>query len=73
MTELNEFMTVLDARLERKEPHPVGLVARKVRKAGSPSKTLPPVNAPVWCINPTYKDGECMHSHSICFTHTHVL
>ena len=50
--ELNEFMMLVDARLARMEPHPVGLVA-KVRKAGSPSKTPPPVNAPVWCVNPT--------------------
>ena len=58
--ELNEFMALLDLRLAQKEPHPVGLVAKKVRKVGSPSKSSPPINAPVWSIDPKYINGECM-------------
>ena len=58
--ELNDFMALLDARLAQKESHPVGLVAKKVRKVGSPSKSPPPTNAPVWSIDPKYNNGECM-------------
>ena len=61
--ELNDFMALLDVRLTQKEPHPVGLVAKKVRKVGLPSKSPPPINAPAWSIDPKYNNGECMITH----------
>ena len=68
-------MAALDGRLARKESHPVGLVAKKVRKIGSPSQSLPPANAPSWAVNPEYnkgktyytsqrENGEIFHCHS---------
>ena len=64
--ELNDFMAMLDARLAQKGSHPVGLVAKKVRKVGSPYKSRPPVNAPVWSINPEYSNGECIIIQFLC-------
>ena len=60
---LNEFMALLEERLAQKEPHPVGLVAKKVRKIGSPSKSLPPVNAPVWAVDSHFDIGKFMYSY----------
>ena len=51
-------MAVLDERLARKESHPVGLVAKKVRKVGSPSLSLPPPYAPAWSVDPEYNQSE---------------
>ncbi len=42
-------MEVLDGRLSKK-PQPACLVARKVRKIGTPSNCAPPENAPVWAL-----------------------
>lgn len=50
-------MVVLDERSARKESHPVGLVAKKVRKMGPPSKSTPPKNAPSWAVDPEYMKG----------------
>jgi hypothetical protein len=52
--ELDDFMALLDERLTRRNDSPIGLVAKKVRKIGLPSETLPPTNAPVWAI-----DADC--------------
>lgn len=47
---LNEFMALLDSRLSakhKKHPHPItSLVAKKVRKEGDLSESLPPTDAP---------------------------
>ena len=54
-------MAVLDERLARSNDAPIGLVAKKVRKNGSPSKSLPPANAPPWSVDLEYFDkGEDM-------------
>ena len=37
------FMKVLDSRLSKKHPQPTGLVAKKIRKEGEPSTSLPPI------------------------------
>ena len=47
---LNNFMEVLDTRLAKKNPQSPGIVAKKVRKAGEPSNSLPPTDAPSWAI-----------------------
>lgn len=47
-------MKVLDARLLKKQPQPAGLVAKKIRKEGEPSKSAPPPNAPAWAIRGLY-------------------
>ena len=70
---LNEFMALLEERLGQKDPHPVGLVAKKVRKIGSPSKSLPPINAPVWAVDPHFGTGEYMYMYSCRFSLTHAL
>ena len=44
-------MALLDERLTRRNDSPIGLVAKKVRKIGSPSESLPPTNAPVWAVD----------------------
>ena len=51
------------ALLEERLAHPVGLVAKKVRKIGSPSKSLPPVNAPVWAVDSHFDIGKFMYSY----------
>lgn len=50
-------MVILDERLSKKETHPVGIVAKKVRKNGPPSRSSPPQNAPTWAVNPDYNQG----------------
>ena len=55
-------MEVLDARLSKRKPQPVGMVAKKVRQIGVPSKSHPPLNAPDWAVSPSksspyYYDG----------------
>ena len=51
-------MNVLDLRLVKKQPQPSGLVAKKVRKIGTPSDSLPPYDAPSWALD---KDT-CMYA-----------
>ena len=52
--ELDEFMQVLDERLQMKQQHQtVGLVAKKFRTVGQPSDSLPPPGAPTWAIRKT--------------------
>ena len=54
-------MAVLDQQLARSNDAPIGLVAKKVRKNGSPSKSLPPANAPPWQVDHEYFDeGEAV-------------
>ena len=55
--ELDEFMAVLDQRLSAKKLQPAfGLVAKKVRRVGHPSKTVPPVGAPSWAVRANWQD-----------------
>lgn len=51
-------MATLDERVAKKESHPVGLVAKKVRKTGSPSQSVPPANAPSWAVNADSNQGK---------------
>ena len=39
-------MEVLDARFAKKNPQSPGIVGKKMRKAGEPSSSLPPTDAP---------------------------
>ena len=50
--ELNEFMKILDDRYSNMQAKSLasGLVAKKFRKEGSPSATVPPNDAPKWAI-----------------------
>ena len=52
LIELDEFMCLLDNRLATKQKsQPItSLVAKKVRKEGSISESLPPSDAPTWAI-----------------------
>ena len=52
ITELSEFMGVLDNRLAKKQNSTTGLqlVARKVRKEGTLSDCQPPPDAPHWAV-----------------------
>ena len=50
-------MDVLDRRLSKK-PQPAGLVAKKVRKIGTPSDCTPPNDAPAWALA---KDNGMFH------------
>ena len=43
-------MNVLEERLSKKHPQPIGLVAKKVRKTGTPSESTPPDNVPTWAV-----------------------
>ena len=43
-------MAVLDGRLSKKQPQATGLVAKKVRKTGTPSDSVQPEDAPVWAV-----------------------
>ena len=52
IAELNEYIEILDKRLEKKKQKDVcGLVAKKVRKLGNPSSSTPPTDAPSWAIH----------------------
>ncbi len=44
-------MSKLDQRAGRRQPQPIGLVAKKIRKVGIPSTSKPPLDAPVWAVN----------------------
>lgn len=52
LSELDEFMGLLDRRLLMKQKsHPVtSLVAKKARREGSISDLLPPPNPPKWAV-----------------------
>ena len=55
--ELDKFMAVLDQRLSARKLQPaVGIVAKKVRRVGDPSKTVPPVGAPSWAVRSNWPD-----------------
>lgn len=47
---LDDYIQVLEGRLEKKQPQTIGLVAKKERVSGSPSASLPPQNAPSWAV-----------------------
>ena len=49
-SELDRFMQVLDDRMRVKVPLSQGMVAKKVRRVGAPSKSLPPLDAPKWAV-----------------------
>lgn len=51
-------MAVLDSRLANSQQHQLatGMVAKKVRKEGAPSDSLPPPDAPSWAV----KEGASM-------------
>ena len=54
--ELTEFMSVLDNRLGKKQTQP--LTAKKVRRVGPPSQSLPPLNAPPWAVKKNVDKGQ---------------
>lgn len=43
-------MELLDVRSAKKNLQPLGLVAKKVHKQGTPSDCLPPPDAPSWAV-----------------------
>ena len=53
--ELNEYIELLDKRFSEKNHREAGLVAKKIRKLGSPSTSEPPTDSPTWAIE---KDGK---------------
>lgn len=54
--ELDEFMMVLEQRFSKKQKKaPLGLVAKKVRKIGSPSESPPPFGAPLWAVKKEFQ------------------
>ena len=55
-------MKVLDNRLEKNQIKPVGFVAKKCRRVGSPSVSLPPPYSPAWAIKAS-KDGMSIYIH----------
>lgn len=69
--ELNEFMCLLDNRLAAKQKtQPMtSLVAKKVRKEGSLSESLPPSNAPVWAV----QCGKFVHFGIVYVFITHLI
>ena len=49
-------MVLLDQQLNQtQQQQPVGLVAKKVRRAGEPSSQPPPPGAPVWAVKKDYR------------------
>lgn len=69
--ELDEFMSVLDSRQPKHQKMSTGMVAKKVRKQGAPSDSLPPSDAPSWALNNSasmymynrYYNGAVLHVH----------
>ena len=57
-------MKVLDNRLEKKQTNckPVGFVAKKSRRVGSPSVSMPPPYSPTWAIKAS-KNGMSIYIH----------
>ena len=43
-------MAVLDSRMTQEQKMPSGMVAKKVRRQGSPSTSIPPSDAPPWAV-----------------------
>lgn len=66
-SELDDFMAVLDSRLAKNQQRQIatGMVAKKVRKEGAPSDSLPPSDAPSWAI----KDSASMCHAVTCTLH----
>ena len=60
--ELDEYIKVLDNRLEKNQIKPVGFVAKKCRRVGSPSVSMPPPYSPAWAIKAS-KDGMSIYIH----------
>lgn len=59
--ELDKFIDVLDKRLEKGAKETPGLVAKKERKLGLPSSSIPPMEAPRWavkCFDTQHSDAE---------------
>ena len=50
IVELNKFIEVLDKRVEKTTKETPGLVAKKERKEGEPSSSVPPNGAPKWAV-----------------------
>ena len=61
---LNSFISVLDERRATR-PSQSGNVAKKNRRIGKPSLSLPPVSAPEWAV--------CRSSDSLCHTVGYIL
>ncbi len=57
-------MEHLDGRQEQKSM-PAGLVAKKVRRYGDPSKTHPPTDAPKWAVRAVRNPGTIKTSMSV--------
>ena len=58
---LDKFIDVLDKRLEKAAKETPGLVAKKERKLGLPSSSIPPMEAPCWavkCFDTQHSDAE---------------
>ena len=51
LSELTDFLTLLDTRYKEKVRKEGTFMARKVRHSGTPSTREPPVDAPDWTID----------------------
>ena len=72
-TELDDFMGVLDTRLAKTQQRQlaVGMVAKKVRKEGTPSDSLPPPDAPSWAVK-DHPQVAGMWCNNYCYMHCHL-
>ena len=58
--ELSDFMAVLNNRLAKNHRQlAFGMVAKKVRKEGAPSNSLPPPDAPSWAEMDRQRESKC--------------
>ena len=58
--ELSDFMAVLNNRLAKNHRQlAFGMVAKKVRKEGAPSNSLPPPDAPSWAVMDPQRESKC--------------
>ena len=61
MTELNDFLRVLDKRAdEQRENCKHHAAERKTRLEGPDAVSEPPVNPPKWAINPLWSKGKTL-------------
>ena len=58
----DKYISVLNKRLDDKAPKDItGIVAKKVRRQGSPSTSVPPTNVPAWAVKVVDEGKFCIY------------
>ena len=70
LTELNDFLKVLDKRAdEQREKTKHHAAERKPRQEGCDALCDPPVNPPKWAVHKDWRKGVCPYYWGLCFNY----